>query len=62
MVEGILEMSAVVMGEKIESWWSGVGGSGGSESRLVAEEVASLLWMISILEWKTIGSYCISPG
>ena len=27
-------------------------GSGGSESGLVAEEVASWLWMISILEWK----------
>ena len=41
MVEGILERSAVVMGEKMESRWSGVEGSGGSESRLVAEEVAS---------------------
>ena len=41
MVESILERSAVVMGEKMESRWSGVEGSGGSESRLVAEEVAS---------------------
>ena len=52
MVESILERSAVVMGEKMESRWSGVEGSGGSKSRLVAEEVASWLWMISILEWK----------
>ena len=52
MVESILERSAVVMGEKMESRWSGVEGSGGSESRLVAEEVARWLWMISFLEWK----------
>ena len=52
MVESIFKRSAVVMGEKMESRWSGVEGSGGSESRLVAEEVASWLWMISILEWK----------
>ena len=52
MVESILGRSAVVMGEKMESWWSGVEGSGGSESRLVAEVLASWFWMISILEWK----------
>ena len=53
MVESILERSAMVMGEKMESRWSGVEGKGGSESRLVAEEGASWLWIISILEWKT---------
>ena len=37
----------MVMGEKMESWWSEVEGSGVSESRLVVEEVASWLWMIS---------------
>ena len=47
-----MERSAVVMGEKMESRWSGHEGSGGSESDVVAEEVASWLWMISILEWK----------
>ena len=52
MVESIFERSSVVLGEKMESRWSGVEGSGGSESRLVEEEVASWLWMISILEWK----------
>jgi hypothetical protein len=52
MVEGILERSAVVMGEKMESWWSGDERSGGSESGLVAEEVASWLGMIYMLEWK----------
>ena len=52
MVESILERSDVIMGEKMESRWSGVEGSGGSESRLVAEEVENWFWMISILEWK----------
>ena len=47
MVESIFKRSAVVMGEKMESWWSEVEGSGVSESRLVVEEVASWLWMIS---------------
>ena len=32
MVESILERSAVIMGEKMESRWSGVEGSGGSGS------------------------------
>ena len=52
MVGSILERSAVVMGGKMESQWSGVEGSGASESWLVAEEVASWLWMFSILELK----------
>ena len=43
MVGSILERSAVVMGGKMESQWSGVEGSGASESWLVAEEVASWL-------------------
>ena len=52
MVESILERSAVVMGEKRESRWSGGGGSAGSESGVMAEEVASWLWMLCILEVK----------
>ena len=52
MLESISESSVVFMGEKMDSRWSGVEGSGGSESRLVAEVLASWFWMISILEWK----------
>ena len=48
----MVERSAVVMGEKMESRWSGDEGSGGFESGVVAEKVASWLWMIAILEWK----------
>ena len=41
------------MGEKMESWRSGDEESGGSEWRsgVVAEEVASWLWMLSIFEY-----------
>ena len=52
MVESILERSAVVMGEKRESRWSGGRGSASSESGVMAEEVASWLWMLCILEVK----------
>ena len=52
MVESILERSAVVMGEKVETRWSEDKGSVGSETGVVAEEIASWLWMFSILELK----------
>ena len=52
MVESILESSAMVMGEKVEIRWSGDKGNVGFEAGIVAEEIASWLWMFSILELK----------
>ena len=52
MVEIILERSAVVIGEKVESRWSEDEGGVGSGTGVEAEEVASWLWMFSILELK----------
>ena len=52
MPVSISERSDVVMGEKWERRWSVGGGGAGSGSGLMAEEVASWLWMFSILEWK----------
>ena len=52
MVESILERSAVVIGEKVESQWSAGKGDVGSGTGVEAEEVANWLWMFSILELK----------
>lgn len=52
IVESILKRSAMVTGEKEESRWSEGEKSTGSETGVIAEEAASWLWMVSILELK----------
>lgn len=50
--ESSSERAVVVMGEKRERQWSVGGGDAGSGTGVLAEEVASWLWMLLILEWK----------